>query len=75
MRSPSPMPWEARPAATGRSTCHFCATVRELADLRLVHVAGRTSAVYACTLGLAADFCIAWQARATREGIETEPSA
>jgi len=63
------MPWEARPAATGRSTCHFCATVRDLSDLRLVHVAGRTSAVYACCLGLAADYCYRWQECATREGV------
>ena len=78
MHRPDPMPWETRPAATGRRVCYFCAQVRPLDDLRSVHVAGRITAVYACRLGLAPDYCYRWQECATREGVAPtigEPSA
>jgi hypothetical protein len=75
MRRQQLIPWPRIVATRGRSCCHLCHEARDLSEFRLVHVAGRSSGVYVCRPDLAAPFCLAWQAGATREGISDPPPA
>jgi hypothetical protein len=60
--------WDRHLPVRGRSSCYFCKQVRDVSELRVVHVADRSSGVYACRLDLAPNYCAGWQRTATREG-------